>query len=198
MGRAEAAGPERLFRTLERHCRRYPQGSLRSRCCTRGHRQRRHVHAHPCHHQRPDGAPHLPRAIAQTKQHHCDRPRFATVWPRGREEGHQDLLRPGATFGQHPQSDTRHTGRDVLRRGPRQGGHPHCGRKTERATGPLFTDYSREFIHRQGRRWKPSTREGNARLIARYLLPFFGKMSKSRNTVLPASSNMSKLASRAA
>ena len=31
-------------------------------------------------------------------------------------------------------------------------------------------------MRRQGRRWKPSTREGNRRLIDRYLVPFFGTM----------------------
>ncbi len=44
--------------------------------------------------------------------------------------------------------------------------------RTERETGPLFA----EFMRRQGRRWKPSTREGNVRLIDRYLVPFFGTM----------------------
>ena len=48
--------------------------------------------------------------------------------------------------------------------------------KTERAIGPLFPDFVKEFMRRQGRRWKPSTKQGNARLIDRYLLPFFGKM----------------------
>ena len=48
--------------------------------------------------------------------------------------------------------------------------------KAERETGPLFTDFVQEFERRQGRRWKPSTREGNRRMIARYLVPFFGTM----------------------
>ena len=48
--------------------------------------------------------------------------------------------------------------------------------KAERETGPLFTDFIQEFQRRQGRRWKPSTREGNRRMIARYLVPFFGTM----------------------
>ena len=48
--------------------------------------------------------------------------------------------------------------------------------RTERETGPLFADFTAEFLRRQGRRWKPSTREGNIRLIDRYLLPFFGTM----------------------
>ena len=48
--------------------------------------------------------------------------------------------------------------------------------RTERATGPLFADFANEFMRRQGRRWKPSTKKGNAHLIERYLLPFFGKM----------------------
>ncbi len=46
----------------------------------------------------------------------------------------------------------------------------------ERKTGPLFADFAREFMRRQGRRWKPSTRECNRHLIARYLMPFFGTM----------------------
>jgi integrase len=48
--------------------------------------------------------------------------------------------------------------------------------KAERETGPLFTDFAQEFERRQGRRWKPSTRAGNRRMIARYLVPFFGTM----------------------
>ena len=43
-------------------------------------------------------------------------------------------------------------------------------------TGPLFADFAEDFLRRQGRRWKPSTRKGNAHLVARYLLPFFGAM----------------------
>ena len=34
--------------------------------------------------------------------------------------------------------------------------------KAERETGPLFADFAREFMRRQGRRWKPSTRESIA------------------------------------
>ena len=48
--------------------------------------------------------------------------------------------------------------------------------RTERETGTLFADFAAEFLRRQGRRRKPSTREGNVRLIDRYLLPFFGTM----------------------
>ncbi len=48
--------------------------------------------------------------------------------------------------------------------------------KNECETGPLFADFVQEFMRRQGRRWKPSTRESNAHLIGRYLLPFFGAM----------------------
>ena len=51
--------------------------------------------------------------------------------------------------------------------------------KTERETGPLFADFVKEFMRRQARRWKPSTKKGNAHLIDRYLLPFFGKMRVS-------------------
>ena len=46
----------------------------------------------------------------------------------------------------------------------------------ERETGPLFADFVREFMRRQGRRWKPSTREGNRHLIERHLVPTFGAM----------------------
>lgn len=42
--------------------------------------------------------------------------------------------------------------------------------------GPLFADFAGEFLRRQGRRWKPSTREGNRHLTERYLVPFFGAM----------------------
>ena len=48
--------------------------------------------------------------------------------------------------------------------------------KAERETGPLFADFVGEFMRRQGRRWKPSTRQGNWVLTDRYLLPFFGQM----------------------
>ena len=50
---------------------------------------------------------------------------------------------------------------------------------TERETGPLFADFVKEFMRRQGRRWKPSTKKGNAHLIDRYLIPFFGEMRVS-------------------
>ena len=46
----------------------------------------------------------------------------------------------------------------------------------EREHGPLFRDFAGEFIRRHARRWKPATREGNALLLRRYLVPFFGAM----------------------
>ena len=48
--------------------------------------------------------------------------------------------------------------------------------KAEPLTGPLFADFVEDFIRRQGRRWKASTREGNRNLIDRYLIPFFGAL----------------------
>ncbi len=48
--------------------------------------------------------------------------------------------------------------------------------KAERETGPRFADFADEFMRRQARRWKPSTRKGNRHLLNRYLLPFFGAM----------------------
>ena len=48
--------------------------------------------------------------------------------------------------------------------------------KAERETGPLFADFVIEFMRRQGRRWKLSTRNSNRHLIDRYLVPFFGTM----------------------
>ena len=48
--------------------------------------------------------------------------------------------------------------------------------KAERETGPLFADFADEFMRRQARRWKPSTRESNRLMIRNYLLPFFGTM----------------------
>ena len=44
--------------------------------------------------------------------------------------------------------------------------------KAERETGPLFADFAAGFMRRQGQRWKPSTREGNAQLLRRYLLGY--------------------------
>ena len=52
--------------------------------------------------------------------------------------------------------------------------------KTERDTGPLFADFVKEFMRRQGRRWKPSTKKSNRHLIDRYLIPFFGEMRVSQ------------------
>ncbi len=52
--------------------------------------------------------------------------------------------------------------------------------KAERETGPRFADFADEFMRRQARRWKPSTRQGNRHLLARYLLPFFGAMPVAR------------------
>ena len=48
--------------------------------------------------------------------------------------------------------------------------------KAECETGPLFADFVTEFMRRQGRRWKFSTRNRNRHLIDRYLVPFFGTM----------------------
>ena len=48
--------------------------------------------------------------------------------------------------------------------------------KTDRVNGPLFRDYTEEFMRRQARRWKPSTQENNRHLLKRYLLPFFGDL----------------------
>ena len=46
----------------------------------------------------------------------------------------------------------------------------------EREHGPLFRDFAGEFMRRHARRWKPATREGNALILRRYLVPFFGAM----------------------
>lgn len=51
--------------------------------------------------------------------------------------------------------------------------------KTEREAESLFADFVKEFMRRQGRRWKPSTRKNNTHLIDRYVLPFFGAMQIS-------------------
>ncbi len=46
----------------------------------------------------------------------------------------------------------------------------------DRETGPLCADFAADFMRRQGRRWKPSTRAGNAHLTERGLVPFFGAL----------------------
>ncbi len=48
--------------------------------------------------------------------------------------------------------------------------------ETERETGPLFADFAKEFIRRQGHRWKPATRQANEYQLRRNILPFFGAM----------------------
>ena len=48
--------------------------------------------------------------------------------------------------------------------------------KTDHVTGPLFRDHAEQFMRRQARRWKPSTRESNRHLLNRYILPFFGEL----------------------
>ena len=48
--------------------------------------------------------------------------------------------------------------------------------QTERRTGPLFRDFAEEFMRRQARRWKPTTRRSNAAALRRHLLPAFGAM----------------------
>ena len=40
----------------------------------------------------------------------------------------------------------------------------------------MMRDYAEEFMRRQGRRWKPSTRESNLYHIRNHILPFFGAM----------------------
>ncbi|MCY4430283.1 MAG: hypothetical protein OXC11_07820, partial [Rhodospirillales bacterium] len=46
----------------------------------------------------------------------------------------------------------------------------------EREAGPRFSEFAREFLFRQARRWKPSTRDSNRHLMERYLVPFFGTL----------------------
>ncbi len=41
--------------------------------------------------------------------------------------------------------------------------------KAKRETNPLFADFAAEFTPRQGRRWQPSTRQGNCHLIDRHI-----------------------------
>ena len=57
--------------------------------------------------------------------------------------------------------------------------------KTERATGPLFADFVKEFMRRQGRRWKPSTKQGNAHLINRYSCRSSARCVSRRSNVPP-------------
>ena len=52
--------------------------------------------------------------------------------------------------------------------------------KSEREIGPLFADFAEEFMSRQARRWKLSTRKNNRHLLDRYLVPFFGAMYVAR------------------
>ncbi len=51
--------------------------------------------------------------------------------------------------------------------------------KVAQETGPLFADFADEFMRRQGRRWKPSTRESNRSLVNYLLIPVFGAMRVS-------------------
>ncbi len=46
----------------------------------------------------------------------------------------------------------------------------------EHKAGPLFQDFADEFMRRQSRRWKPSTRQSNSSVLKNQLLPFFGFM----------------------
>jgi len=46
----------------------------------------------------------------------------------------------------------------------------------EQDAGPLFADFAQAFPSRRARRWKPSTRDSNRRLVDRYLVPFFGAL----------------------
>ena len=46
----------------------------------------------------------------------------------------------------------------------------------EREHGPVFRDFACEFMRRHARRWKPATREANALILRRYLVPFFAAM----------------------
>ena len=48
--------------------------------------------------------------------------------------------------------------------------------KADREAGPIMRDFAEEFMRRQGRRWKPVTRESYRGLLDRYILPFFGGM----------------------
>ena len=48
--------------------------------------------------------------------------------------------------------------------------------KAERQTSPVFLDFADEFMRRQGRRWKPATRESNRSALKNHILPFFGDM----------------------
>lgn len=46
----------------------------------------------------------------------------------------------------------------------------------EHNAGPLFQDFADEFMRRQSRRWKPTTRQSNHSVLRNQLLPFFGSM----------------------
>ena len=48
--------------------------------------------------------------------------------------------------------------------------------KSDRINGPLFSGHAEQFMRRQARRWKPSTRENNRHLLRLHILPFFGAM----------------------
>ena len=48
--------------------------------------------------------------------------------------------------------------------------------KAERQASPVFRDFADEFMRRQGRRWKPATRESNRSVLKNHILPFFGDM----------------------
>ena len=70
--------------------------------------------------------------------------------------------------------------------------------KAEHETGPLFADFVPEFMRRQGRRWKPSTREGNRQMIDRAdVQRWFDSMSGTpgnANRTLPVLSVMMRQA----
>ena len=54
--------------------------------------------------------------------------------------------------------------------GPRTPGHP-------------MSAFAQEFLHRQVRRWKPRTRETNARIVHKDILPIFGDQTVDAITV---------------
>ena len=53
-------------------------------------------------------------------------------------------------------------------------------------------------MHRHGRRWKPSTRASNARLIDRHLVPFFGRCVTPRSTAPMCAAGLIPCAERSA
>ena len=95
---------------------------------------------------------------------------------QGREEWDPDILRPGHAPARGKEARPRHHRGPHCRPGAVAGRRAIAAAEANLTQRAPFAEYVEEFVRRQARRLKPSTRTSNRHLVERYLVPFFGTM----------------------